>query len=64
MQRIREGHKTKIGPFCYLLACSTIILFYHVRYQKRSKQFRSDENPSFSGFNFDKIKGLDSSQGL
>lgn len=24
---MREGDKTKIGPFHYLLACSTIVLF-------------------------------------
>lgn len=68
--RIREGDKTKIGPFCCLLVCSIIVLFYNVHYRNRSKQFCSDENPLFSGFNFDKIKGLDqmtssfSSQGL
>lgn len=57
--RIREGDKTKIRPFCCLLVCSIIVLFYNVHYRKRSKEFCSDENPLFSGFNFDKIKGLD-----
>lgn len=49
----------KKGPFYYLLACSIIILFYHVHCWKRSKQFYSDENPFIAGLSFYEIKRLD-----
>lgn len=36
-QRIKEGDKAKIEPFCSVISCSIIVLFYNVHYWKRSK---------------------------